>query len=150
MADNPTEIADRLTAYVNELIEAKKENNELTIRGRTQMISTALDKLRNFHKSGMLPRDLIAQIQNDKKRAGVILPEVASDYLNFCWECYNKRGVHVKVKKSVHSVCNSCGWVQCPVCGACRDPKFGGCKDRVYFDIRKEITKEIQKEQIPF
>lgn len=154
MSDKAIEIAARLTQYVNDLIEARNMNNELAIRGRTEMISTALSKLRKVHKSGNLSKELIARIQDDKKRAGLTLPDTSSDYLNFCWECYNKRGKHVKVNKRVDSVCRSCGWVQCPVCGACKDPKYGGCKDRVYFNSKNKIAKGIQKElpeeQIPF
>jgi len=132
MGDSPAEMAQRLTKYVNELIDARSMNKEGAIKGRTQMILTVLDKLRKAHKVSPLSHDLIARIQGDKERAALNLPLTSSEYLSFCWECYRRRGIKVIVDKRVDSICKACGWVQCPECGACRDPEHGGCEDRVY------------------
>ena len=58
MPENPKIMAERLTEYVEELLEAKKMDNKLAIKGRTQMILNLLDKLREAHKSSPLPKSL--------------------------------------------------------------------------------------------
>ena len=132
MGDTPTEMAQRLTEYVDELIGARSRNKKGAIKGRTQMILTVLDKLRTAHRDTPLSQELITRIQKDKQRAALNLPSTSSNYLNFCWDCYRRLGIKVTVDKRVDPVCKTCGWVQCPNCGACRDPKYGGCKDRIY------------------
>ena len=134
--ERSSELVQRLTRYVDDLIEAKKNNNKLAIKGRTQMILNVLDKLRDIHKHNPIPTDLINKIIEDKNRAELKLPKTFSNYTNFCWDCL-KRGKQVGVDKRVDSVCPSCGWVQCPDCGACRSPRFGGCKKRKFFNSKK-------------
>jgi len=132
MRDTPIEMVQRLTEYVNELIDARTMNKERAVKGRTQMILTVLEKLRTAHKRSPLTQDLISRIQKDKQRANLDLPTTSRDYINFCWDCYKKFGKKVIIDKRVDQVCKTCGWVQCPECGACRDPKYGGCEDRIY------------------
>lgn len=130
MENSPQAIADRLTLYVNELLDARERGNALAIRGRTQLILHALEKLRACHCESPLPDELVFRIQQDKARAKVDLPGTSEDYQNICWDCY-AHGHEVIVDKQVDTVCKTCGWVQCYECGACRDPKFGGCRDRL-------------------
>ena len=53
------------------------------------------------------------------------------DHQSVCWDCWAK-GETVVVDRRLHSVCQSCGWIQCPECGACRDPRYGGCSGRIH------------------
>jgi len=130
MNDTPAEMAQRLTEYVNDLVDARSMKNKRAVRGRTQMILTVLDKLRNAHKATPLSKELISRIQKDKKRAKISLPPTSSEYLNICWKCYKKRKKKVILDKRVDSVCKECGWVRCPECGACADPKYKSCKEQ--------------------
>jgi hypothetical protein len=114
MGDSPIEVAERLSGYVSELIDAREKNKEMAIKGRTQMILNALEKLRETHKSSKLSDELIARIQKEKERANLILPDTSAKYISFCWDCYKRLGIKVTVDKRVDSVCSSCGWVQCP------------------------------------
>lgn len=131
MDDSPHVIAECLSRYVDDLLSAREERNASAVRGRTQLILRALEKLRAAHAKSPLPGDLISRIQRDKARAEVDLPSTSSEYQNVCWDCY-AHGKEVIVDKRVDPVCKTCGWVQCSECGACRDPKFGGCPDRVF------------------
>ena len=146
MGENPLIMAERLTEYVDELLDAKIQTKRGAIKGRTQMILTVLGKLRKAHQVSPLSSDLIQRIQDDKKRAALNLPETSANYQNICWECHKIRGIQVIVDKRVDSVCKACGWVQCPNCGACRDPKYGGCSERVYLTPKNQIPEE----PIPF
>jgi len=130
MNDTPKAMAERLTEYVDDLIDARNVKNKRAVRGRKQMILTVLDKLRNAHKSTPLSQELIALIQRDKERAGITLPPTSREYLNICWKCYKTRKKKVIIDKRVDSVCKECGWVMCPECGACADPKYGGCTEQ--------------------
>lgn len=131
MDDNPQVIAARLTIYVDDLLTARRQCNALAIRGRTQMILRALERLRDAHSKTALSDNLVLQIKRDKERAEVELPDTLANYQNICWDCY-ARGNEVIIDKRIDSVCKTCGWVQCSECGACRDPKHGGCQDRIY------------------
>jgi hypothetical protein len=136
MDDSPRAIAERLTKYVDELLVARETRNALAVRGRTQMILRALEKLRGVHLKSALPDDLVSRIQKDKARAQVDLPGTSQDYQNVCWDCH-AHGNQMIVDKRIDTVCQTCGWVQCPDCGACRDPKLGGCPDRVFRGSRR-------------
>ena len=140
MDDSPQAIAERLTRYVDDLLAAREERNALAVRGRTQMILRALERLRAAHAKSALPHDLVLRIQRDKARAEVDLPGTSADYQNICWDCY-AHGKEVIVDKRVDPVCKTCGWVQCSECGACRDPKFGGCPDRVFRGVSTRRTR---------
>jgi len=124
-------VVDRLTRYVDELLDARRQNNAAAIRGRTQMILMVLHKLQTTHRVSPLPSDLIQKIESNKLRAHIDMPDAPKEYTNTCWDCY-AHGEHVTVDKRVDSTCEKCGWVQCPECGACRDPKHGGCIERIY------------------
>src|ERR1700733_7203838 len=126
MDDSPQAIAERLTRYVDELLAAREARSALAVRGRTQLILRALEKLRAAHLESALPDELIRSIQREKARAEVDLPSTSANYQNVCWDCHG-HGNEVIVDKRVDTVCKTCGWVQCFECGACRDPRFGGC-----------------------
>jgi hypothetical protein len=134
--DSPLAIAKRLTKYVNELLAARQRRSADAIRGRTQLILIALEKLRVEYAKSPFDPDLVRQIQRDKERARLELPPTSADYHNYCWDC-NAHGKQTLVDQRVDSVCNSCKWVQCPECGACRDPLHGGCPDRVRRDRKR-------------
>lgn len=129
MSQEAIDLAKDLKKYVDELIDAQSRNHERAIKGRTEMIKIVWSKLRKLHEDTSLTEDLISQITEDKKRAGIDLPDSYSEYQSICWYCYAKYKKKVTVDKRVHPVCTTCGWVKCPVCGACRDQKFGGCPD---------------------
>ncbi|EDM27431.1 hypothetical protein LNTAR_04946 [Lentisphaera araneosa HTCC2155] len=133
MSEKPTVLIERLSRYVDDLLKAKQVNNRSSMKGRTQMIMTVLDKLREIYKNKPFSKELVAQIQENKKRANLLLPTTSSNYFNNCWDCLIKRGEKVIIDKRVDTVCKSCGWVQCHKCGACKDPKYGRCKNREYF-----------------
>lgn len=131
MDDSPAAVARRLTGYVDALLACREERDAAGIRGRTQLVLRALEKLRAAHVKSPLPAELVRQIQRDKERAQLDLPATSAEYQNICWDCF-AHGKEVIVDKRVDPVCKTCGWVQCVRCGACRDPKFGECPDRVY------------------
>ncbi len=128
---DPGAIARRLSSYVDELLVARRHRNAVAVRGRTQLVLSALDKLRAFQRASPLPADLVERIRAEKERAQLDLPETSEEYENICWDCY-AHGSKVFLDKRVDSVCRTCGWVECPECGACRDPKYGGCSDRIF------------------
>ena len=131
MDDSSPAIVERLTGYVDDLLACREKRDVAAIRGRTQMILRALEKLRVTHATSALPAELVRRIQHDKARAQLDLPATAAEYDNICWDCY-AHGERVIVDKRVDPICKTCNWVKCVLCGACRDPKFGGCPDRVY------------------
>jgi hypothetical protein len=132
---NPQAIADRLSRYVDDLLAAREMRSAPAIRGRTQLILRALEKLRTVHAKSPLPNDLISRIQCEKARAEVDLPNTSANYQNVCWDCW-AHGKEVIVDRRVDAICKTCNWVQCFECGACRDPKSGGCPDRIFKDNR--------------
>ncbi len=140
MDDSPQAIAERPTGYVDDLLAARNERNALAVRGRTQMILCALERLRAAHAKSALPDDLVSRIQRDKARAEVDLPSTPAAYQNVCWDCYS-RGSEVIVDKRVDPVCKTCGWVQCSECGACRDAKFGGWPHRVFIGATRRTRR---------
>ena len=150
MDDNPVKIADRLTEYVDELIDARSAHNRKAINGRTGMILTVLEKLRKAHKKTPLSEDLLIRIKQDNKRAAINLPDIFNNYVNICWDCYQRLGIHVTVDKRYDSTCPTCGWVQCSECGACRDPKHGDCKDRIYIYPKAPKQETSTDNNIPF
>lgn len=92
MSDEPQDMMERLKEYVDELEDARKQNRQGAIKGRTQMIPTVLEKLRMPHKAAALPSALIDRIQKEKNRAYLQLPETYSDYISICWDCYKRKG----------------------------------------------------------
>lgn len=128
---DPAAIAQRLSRYVDELVEARIRGKAVAVRGRTQLVLWALEKLRASHRSSPLPDNLVARIRAEKERAQLDVPETAEGYENICWDCHI-HGSKVFVDNRVDPVCKTCGWVQCPECGACRDPQHGGCPDRFF------------------
>jgi hypothetical protein len=104
MKDSPSQMAARLTEYVDELIEARARGNLLAVRGRTQMILTVLGKLRAAQSSRPLSPRLIESIRNDEDRAELELPKTSANYINHCWDCAQRRGITVLVDKRVDTV----------------------------------------------
>src|SRR4051812_13997311 len=117
MEDSPQAMAERLTRFVDELLQARKDRHALAIRGRTQMVLRVLQKLRDAHAESPLEPALVSRIKLDKTRAQLVVPTTSEDYQNVCWEC-STHGKEVVVDKRVDPVCKSCGWVQCSECGA--------------------------------
>jgi hypothetical protein len=147
MDDSLQVIAERLTRYVDELLVAREQRNALAIRGRTQMILRALERLHAAHANSALPNDLMLRIQREKARAEVGLPSTSADYQNVCWDCY-AHGQEVIVDKRIDPVCKTCGWVQCPECGACRDLKFGGCTNRLFKGARRAESQVRPRREV--
>lgn len=123
MSDEPVDIVNRLTKYVNMLEEerSKEPVNKKRLRGASVLLYNALDKLRAAYNSGKLSPDLLEKIKAEKIRSGLKFPK--GNYINVCWQCHNY------IDTRVDETCKTCEWVKCPKCGACRDPKFGGCSE---------------------
>lgn len=69
MDESPQGIVNRLTCYVDELLAARQTRSVLAVRGRTQLILRALEKLHAAHLKSALPDDLVARIKREKARA---------------------------------------------------------------------------------
>jgi hypothetical protein len=69
MNDDPLAMADRLTRYVDELIEFKRQNNMSKIADRTLMINNVLDKLKQAYIVASFPPGIVESIRRDIERA---------------------------------------------------------------------------------
>ncbi len=74
MNDDPMAMADRLTRYVDELIEFRRQKNTLKIAGRVLMINNVLDKLKQAYAVASFPPGIVERIQRDKERADLPAP----------------------------------------------------------------------------
>ena len=50
MSDSTHEMVDRLTDYVDRLLEARKQDRRLKVKGMTQLVLTVLDKLEKVQR----------------------------------------------------------------------------------------------------
>lgn len=78
MNDDPIVMADRLTRYVDELIEFKRQNNTSKIADRVLMINNVLDKLKQAYTVASFPPGIVERIRRDIERAD--LPPTLEDY----------------------------------------------------------------------
>lgn len=69
MSDDPVAMADRLSRYVDELIEFRRQKNTPKIEGRLLMINNVLDKLKQAYIVASFPPGIIERIRHDKERA---------------------------------------------------------------------------------
>jgi hypothetical protein len=68
-SDDPMAMADRLTRYVDELIEFRRQKNTARIEGRVLMINNVLDKLKQAYTVASFPPGIVERIRRDKERA---------------------------------------------------------------------------------
>jgi hypothetical protein len=74
MNDDPMTMADRLTRYVDELIEFSRQKNTPKIAGRVLMINNVLDKLKQAYTVASFPSGIVERIRRDKERADLPAP----------------------------------------------------------------------------
>ena len=78
MNDDPMAMADRLTKYVDELIELRRQKNAPKIEVKILMINNVLDKLKKAYTVASFPDGIVERIRHDKERAD--LPPPANEY----------------------------------------------------------------------
>lgn len=78
MSDDPMAMADRLTRYVHELIEFRRQKNTPKIEGRILMIKNVLNKLKLAYTVASFPPGIVERIRYDKERAD--LPGLLENY----------------------------------------------------------------------
>jgi hypothetical protein len=74
MNDDPMAMADRLTRYVDELIEFRRQRNTARIASSVLMINNVLDKLKQAYTVALFPPGIVERIRRDKKRANLLVP----------------------------------------------------------------------------